>query len=188
MLDALRKASAHATFFVVASLALKYPHIVSATLEAGHTVEFHCTEHVRHTHRSRREIEADTRNGLRALRSLDIEPRLWRTPWGIHAPCTEKVAADFGLRLINWNVDTHDWRGDSASEMLRRVEPFLGPESVVLMHDALGPGAKRTGCEETVSLVDDLVAHLRSMDCEPAPLTLDAPVKATVTIQRREKV
>jgi hypothetical protein len=72
--------------------------------------------------------------------------------------------------------------------MLRRVEPFLGPESVVLMHDALGPGAKRTGCEETVSLVDDLVTHLRSMDCEPAPLTLDTPVKATVTIQRREKV
>ena len=99
VLDALRRVSAPATFFVVAPLALEHPGMVSAILEAGHTVEFHCTEHVRHTHLSRREVEADTREGLRALWSLDVEPRFWRPPWGILAPWTEQVAEDFGLRL-----------------------------------------------------------------------------------------
>ena len=60
--------------------------------------------------------------------------------------------------------------------MMRRTEPLLGPGAVVLMHDGLGPGALRTGCEETVALVKPLVARLRSIVCEPAPLTLpDAP-------------
>jgi hypothetical protein len=38
------------------------------------------------------------------------------------------------------------------------------------MHDGLGPGARRNGCEETVSLVEPLVAHLRGLGCEPTPL------------------
>jgi peptidoglycan/xylan/chitin deacetylase (PgdA/CDA1 family) len=172
VLDALRRAGVRATFFVVAPLAIEYPRLVSAALQAGHEVEFHCTKHVRHTHRSRSEVEADTREGLRVLRSLGVEPRLWRPPWGVLAPWTQEVAESFGLRLAPWSADTHDWRGDTAPEMLRRVEPFLGPGSVVLMHDALGPGARRSGCEETVALVGDLVTRLRSMGCEPGPLTL----------------
>lgn len=171
ILDALRRAEARATFFVIASLALRYPHIVCDVLEAGHAVEFHCVEHVRHTHRSRREVEADTREGLGVLRSLGVVPRLWRPPWGILAPWTEEVADRFGLRLALWNIDTHDWRGDAAPEMLRRAEPFLGPDSVLLMHDGIGPGSRRTGCEETVALVEDLVARLRSIGCEPGLLT-----------------
>jgi peptidoglycan/xylan/chitin deacetylase (PgdA/CDA1 family) len=184
MLDALHRVDARATFFVIAPLALKHHRIISAMLEAGHGVEFHCTEHVRHTHRSRREVEAEAREGLRALRSLGVEPRLWRPPWGVLAPWTKEVAAGFGLQLGPWSVDTHDWRGDTALEMLRRVGPLLGPGSVVLMHDGLGPGARRDGCEETVALVGDLVASLRSMGCEPAPLTL--PPDAPVTVEHQE--
>ncbi len=170
ILDALDRADARATFFVIAPLALEHPHIASAMLDAGHEVEFHCTEHARHTRRSRREIEADTREGLRALQSLGVEPRLWRPPWGIRAPWTEEVAESFGLRLAPWSADTKDWRGDAAPEMLRCIEPLLSPGSVVLMHDGLGPGARRNGCEETVSLVEPLVAHLRGLGCEPTPL------------------
>jgi peptidoglycan/xylan/chitin deacetylase (PgdA/CDA1 family) len=184
VLDALYRAGVRATFFVVAPLALEHSHLVWAALEAGHRVEFHCVEHVRHTRRSRQEVEADTREGLRILRSLGVEPRLWRPPWGILASWTREVAEGFGLRLAPWSIDTHDWRGDEAPEMLRRAEPLLGPGSVVLMHDALGPGARRGGCEETVALVEILVARLRSMGCEPAPLSLppDAPGGAPTAV------
>ena len=187
VLDALRRAGVHATFFVIAPLALEHPRIISAMLEEGHRVEFHCTEHVRHTHRSRRAVEADTRDGLETLRRLGVNPRFWRPPWGVLAPWTEEVAEDFGLRLAPWSADTRDWRGDPAHQMLRRIEPLLGPGSTVLMHDALGPGALRTGCEETVALVEPLVAHLRSIDCEPAPLTfLDVPARIPASAEQRE--
>ena len=187
VLDALRRVEAHATFFAIAPLALEHPSVVSAILEAGHAVEFHCTDHVRHTHLSRREVEADTREGLRMLRSLGIEPCFWRPPWGVLASWTEEVAEDFGLRLAPWSVDTRDWRGDPTRKMLRNVDPLLGPGEVVLMHDGLGPGSLRTGCEETVALVEPLVARLRSMGCEPAPLMLpDVPAQFAVNFERRE--
>ena len=187
VLDALRRSGVHASFFVIAPLALEHPRIISAMLEEGHRVEFHCTEHVRHTHRSRHAVEADTRDGLETLRRLGVEPRFWRPPWGVLAPWTEEVAEDFGLRLAPWSADTRDWRGDTVHQMLRRIEPLLGPGSIVLMHDALGPGALRTGCEETVALVEPLVACLRSIDCEPAPLTLlDVPAQSPASAGRRE--
>ena len=170
ILDALDRMGARATFFVIAPLALEHRQLVSDTLDAGHEVEFHCTEHVRHTRRSRREVEADTHEGLQSLQSLGIEARLWRPPWGICAPWTQEVAQESGLRLASWSADTKDWRGDTVPEMLGRVEPLLGQGSVVLMHDGLGPGARRTGCEETVALVEPLVARLRELGCEPTPL------------------
>jgi peptidoglycan/xylan/chitin deacetylase (PgdA/CDA1 family) len=171
ILETLREADATATFFVIAALALRYPRLIEATLESGHGVEFHCYEHLRHTRTPREKIETDTREGLRALRTLGIGPRLWRPPWGKLAPWTREVAGGFGLELANWTADTHDWRGDAASEVLRSIEPRLGRGAIVLMHDGLGPGATRTGCKETVALVGPLVTRLRSLGCEPAPLS-----------------
>jgi peptidoglycan-N-acetylglucosamine deacetylase len=178
MLNVLDRADVRATFFVIAPLALEHHRIVSTMLEAGHKIAFHCTQHVRHTHRSRQEVEADTREGLDMLRKLGVEPRLWRPPWGVLARWTKEVASSLGLELAPWSADTHDWRGDTAPEMMRRVEPLLGPGSVVLMHDGLGPGARRSGCEETVTLVEDLVTRLRSMGCEPVPLTMSPDTSA----------
>jgi peptidoglycan/xylan/chitin deacetylase (PgdA/CDA1 family) len=122
------------------------------------------------------------------LQSLGVEPRLWRPPWGVLAPWTEEVAASFGLRLDPWSADSHDWRGDTAPEMLRRVEPLLGPGSILLMHDALGPGSLRTGCEETVALVGPLVEQLRSIGCEPVSLAspLERPIKASASVEMRK--
>jgi len=170
ILDALDRVGAHATFFVIAPLALKHRQVVAETLDAGHEVEFHCTKHVRHTHRSRHEVEADTREGLQALRNLGIEPWLWRPPWGIRAPWTQEVAEELGLQLASWSADTKDWRGDTVPEMLAHIEPLLGPGSTVLMHDRLGPGARRTGCAETAALLGPLVTRLRELGCEPTPL------------------
>ncbi len=75
----------------------------------------------------------------------------------MEAEWTRDLAAAFGLELVGWSVDTHDWRGDEAEAMLARCGPELRDDSVVLLHDALGPGALRVGCEETVRLIGPLV-------------------------------
>jgi hypothetical protein len=67
MLDALAKASAPATFFVLAPRAALYPSLVSSILARGHDVAFHCAEHVRHDAMTSKEIEADLESGLAAL-------------------------------------------------------------------------------------------------------------------------
>ena len=174
VLEALERAGARATFFVMAPLALEHKDLVEAMLEAGHGVELHCLQHVRHTQLSPSEVEAEAGEGLRALRSLGTEPRLWRPPWGVVAPWTWGVAAAHELEIVGWSADTHDWRGDGAAEMLDSVEPLLRRGAVVLMHDGLGPGALRESCGETVEFVGDLVSRLREKGCEPSRLPVAA--------------
>jgi len=181
-MEALRHADAKATFFVTAPLDRRFQSLISDMQTAGHAVELHCTRHIRHTDLAREQVKADVRSALRDLRKLGLSPRFWRPPWGVLAPWTAEVAEDFGLELVAWTADTHDWRGDSAPEMLAAVAPDLGPDAVVLMHDGLGPGTRRSGCEETVALIGVLVAHVRSLGCEPT--TIDAIRRAPFTRPR----
>jgi len=167
VLDALAMASASATFFVVAPLAQRYPYLLARMREEGHEVAFHCTRHVRHEDLTQEEIEADVEEGLLTLgRSV----RYWRTPWGVVTPATRQVAREHALSLVGWTADTQDWRGDPHQEMLSRIEGEVLHESIVLMHDGVGPGATRDGCAETVTLVVPLVSLARSRGLEPVPL------------------
>ena len=150
VLAALSGSFLRATFFVIAPRAAAHPHLVAAIRAAGHAVELHCYEHVRHTEVDRPTTEDDTRRALTTLADLGVRPRRWRTPWGVQAPWTQEIAAAHELELCGWDVDSHDWRGDGAEQMLAAVGPELHEGAVVLLHDGLGPGSPRQGCEETV--------------------------------------
>lgn len=167
VLDALASVHARATFFVVAPQARRYPCLLARMREDGHDIGFHCTEHVRHDAMTLDEIEADLKSGVTALVGT---VRLWRTPWGVVTPATEKVARKHRLTLVGWTADTGDWRGDPPDEMLGRVEGELLPQAIVLMHDGIGPGATRDGCAMTVDAISPLVSLSRSRGLEPVPL------------------
>jgi peptidoglycan-N-acetylglucosamine deacetylase len=167
ILDALASVRARATFFVVSGRAKRYPALLARMRAEGHAVGFHCTEHVRHDDMAPEEIEADVKSGLSVLEG---PARLWRTPWGVVTPATEDVARKHSLTLVGWTADTEDWRGNNPCEMLDRIEGKLLPQAVVLMHDGLGPGAMRDGCEMTVDVIRPLVSLARSRGLEPVPL------------------
>lgn len=167
ILDALANAHASATFFVVAPLAERYPSLLARMREEGHAVALHCTRHVRHDRMRQEEIASDVEQGLLTLgRSV----RYWRTPWGLVTPATGQVARERALTLVGWTTDSQDWRGGSREEMINLVEGGVKQESIVLMHDGLGPGTRREGCAETVALVGPLVSLARSRGLEPALL------------------
>jgi peptidoglycan/xylan/chitin deacetylase (PgdA/CDA1 family) len=170
ILHELRRLEAGATFFLIAPCAVANPHVVEAMVEAGHGVGLHCWDHVRHSARTRAEVERDTDRALAALAVLGAAPVLWRTPWGDTAPWTEEVARERGLELAGWTADSHDWRGDTAAEMLSGIEGDLAPGGIVLMHDGLGPGARRRDCLQTLRLLGPLCARIGAMGCIPAPL------------------
>ena len=123
----------------------------------------HCHAHVRHSDFRPGEVADDARRALDALGGWGSGPSRWRAPWGVTTCATHAAAARHGLRVDGWDLDTHDWRGDAAPAMLDAVAAGLRPGAVVLAHDALGPGARRDGCGETVALVGLLGARLRAL-------------------------
>lgn len=178
VLDVLRRSDTRATFFMVGERVRAAPASARAVIEAGHDVQLHCDRHLRHSDLSEGEIDRDVRDGLSALERIGVRPSYWRTPWGVRTAATARVAARHRLALTNWTIDTHDWRGDSALAMLESARSGVGEGGIVLMHDALGPGALRTDCENTVELVGELIALARGAGLQVGVLPPPEPAIA----------
>lgn len=174
VLDRLRREGVRSTFFVMADRARAHPALIDEMHSAGHEVELHCLRHVRHSELEDPALSEDTEKGLRVLRGLGAHVRRWRPPWGVVTEATRRVAGVHRLEVVRWTVDTRDWRGDPASHMHARVGGALGAGSVVLLHDGIGPGARRTGCRETAELIPRLVETLADRGLRAVPLSENA--------------
>jgi peptidoglycan-N-acetylglucosamine deacetylase len=161
LLDLLRRHGARVTFFPIAPRAAAQPELIARMLAEGHAIGLHCDEHVRHSTRGIDWVRRDTARALDRLSALGVTPSLWRTPWGDIARWSEVIAAEFGLRIVGWTVDTHDWRGDVAADMFTASRGSLCDRAIVLAHDGIGPGARRAGAEQTLGFVTLAAMHAR---------------------------
>jgi peptidoglycan/xylan/chitin deacetylase (PgdA/CDA1 family) len=170
ILQQLQRCQAAATFFMVGEQVLAQPGLAHNVLAAGHEIQLHCHRHIRHTELTEAELQHDSELALAALESVGVRPRLWRAPWGVCTDATHRVAERLGLQLVRWLIDTHDWRGDEPQAMLDHACSQLADGGAVLMHDALGPGARRAGCQNTLALLPALAATARAHGFLLAPM------------------
>lgn len=179
ILAALRSVGAQATFFVVGERAAAAPELIASALEQGHAVEPHCHSvlHRSHLELAAGDIRADIEQALATLSALDVPPpRFWRPPDGdIKDPDSYEVAAEHGLALVTWTVQTCDWQGRLARPMLHdlrrpdRRDGALRDDSVVLMHDM----------PETAKLVPMLADELHARGYSLGALPAENPAVAT---------
>jgi peptidoglycan/xylan/chitin deacetylase (PgdA/CDA1 family) len=170
VLEQLTYCQVTATFFMVGERVLAHPGLARTVLAAGHDIQLHCYRHIRHTELTEVELQRDTEMAIAALASTGAYPQLWRAPWGICTEASVRVAERLGLALVRWSIDTHDWRGDSPQKMLTDVCMHMASGGTVLMHDALGPGARRAGCQNTLALLPALTAAARDHGLALAPM------------------
>jgi peptidoglycan/xylan/chitin deacetylase (PgdA/CDA1 family) len=178
VLDALAMAGVKATFFVLGGRVEEHPDLLARTLEEGHAVEVHGFEHLRHPECVREAVAHDLDRALDALARRGVVPERWRIPWGHLAEFSLEIARARELQVVGWDADTHDWRGDDARTMLNQLEIRHG--GIVLAHDGISVGARRTTARATAELVPLLVERARAVGLEPGPLTEDWPVPIPV--------
>jgi peptidoglycan/xylan/chitin deacetylase (PgdA/CDA1 family) len=172
VLAELDRCDVQATFFMIGERLVIHPDLARSVVEAGHDVELHCHRHIPHTELSNRQLESDTRSALSAFEQAGLpQPARWRPPWGIRTQATGLVSSRHALELVHWTIDTHDWRGDTSAEMLEASGVGLRDAAVVLMHDALAPGAQRAGCRETVGLIAPLATAAKECGLRISPLS-----------------
>jgi peptidoglycan/xylan/chitin deacetylase (PgdA/CDA1 family) len=171
VLAALARHEVRATFFVLGARVREWPGIVGAVLGAGHRIELHGEAHLDHRGLTPAALIRDTDTALTAMRDAGIVlPQWWRLPWGRPGPDTHRVAAARDLRIIGWDADTHDWRGDGWADQPEPVQTVAREGGVVLMHDGFGPGQLRDDVTNTIGLIDGIMAAARAADVTVAAL------------------
>jgi peptidoglycan/xylan/chitin deacetylase (PgdA/CDA1 family) len=172
VLAELDRCEVQATFFMIGERIARNWRLARTVVEAGHDVELHCHRHISHTDLTHRQVESDTRAAFSAFREAGLpQPERWRPPSGLRTEATGRVSSRHSLELVHWTIDTHDWRGDTSTEMLESSSTRLHDKAVLLMHDALGPGAQRGGCRETVELIELLSAAAKQRGLRIRPLS-----------------
>lgn len=155
ILDIVKEHNVVATFFVQGNHVKVYPEILKRINEEGHTIGNHSYNHPQFTKLANTQIDWQvTRTEEEIKKVIGKKPTLFRAPYG---DVNKKVVSQIkrkGYKLIQWNIDTNDWRGRSAKNIIATVQKNLKPGSIILQHSN---GTKVQGTIEALpSMIMDL--------------------------------
>ncbi|MDQ8043584.1 MAG: polysaccharide deacetylase family protein [Solirubrobacteraceae bacterium] len=170
VLERLAAADVHATFFVLGERVQREPAQLEAILAAGHSVGLHGDRHLDHSTADDDVLRRDTDVALSVLARHGVTPSTWRLPWGRRGPITDALAEQHRLHVVPWDLDTHDWRGDGWADQPADTAHRVARGGIVLLHDAVGPGATRAGCVNTLELVDAIISTARDAGVRIGPV------------------
>lgn len=137
LIDILGRYNIKATFFIVGDWVVKYPESVKALHDAGHDVMSHSDDHAHFTKLSESQIvENLTACNDKIEKITGVKPTLFRCPYGEYDDNVIKTVNSIGMTAIQWDVDSLDWKGISASEITQRVVSRVVSGSIVLFHNA----------------------------------------------------
>lgn len=161
LLDALSELRAPATFFLVGRDVEANPALVERMVRDGHELGNHTFRHRYLPLARSRSVEQELRATDRAIsRAAGVVPTVARPPWGGRSPRNVRVFQRLRKRLVLWDVNSFDWKGKPARQVVERVLERARPGSIILMHEA------RDGGETTVEAVRMLVPALRARGFE----------------------
>jgi peptidoglycan/xylan/chitin deacetylase (PgdA/CDA1 family) len=136
LLDLLRDAGAHATFFVVGSRLRDWPEAPHAEAQVG-AVGNHTWSHPHLTTMPTWLVWAELlRTQYETRQDLGWKPRLFRPPYEQRDARTDGVVRSLGLVQVLWSAISGDDSLHPTSRMVaRNVIRALRPGAIVLMHD-----------------------------------------------------
>ncbi|MGN1387713.1 MAG: polysaccharide deacetylase family protein [Bacillus sp. (in: firmicutes)] len=154
ILDALKKYDAHATFFVLGSMAEKSPELLQRMVEEGQEIGSHTYNHPQLTKLPDEEIFAQLNETKEVIQqSTGKEPTVFRPPYG---SIDDRVRACLGddMIVVNWNIDTEDWKYRDTNRIVREVMNNAADGKIILMHDIY-----KTSAEAATIIIDKLSAQ-----------------------------
>lgn len=145
VLDLLERSGGVATFFLVGYNIPDNAEVIKRAAAMGCSIGNHTKDHKILTKCSADTIKAQVNGVNSLLHDMGIEPTLFRAPGGAFKGIKDQI----GMPLIQWSIDTEDWKykdashkGRSAEERttdLNRIADMVFSQakggSIVLMHD-----------------------------------------------------
>lgn len=134
----LKKHNAKATFFAVGDWVEKNPEAVKKLYNAGHEIGNHSDTHPSFSQINREEIKSEILNCNKKIeRITGVEPKLVRAPSGDYDNKSIEVTESLDMKMIQWDVDSLDWKKLSVDEMYGRVVSKTQKGSILLFHNGV---------------------------------------------------
>ena len=136
IMDCLAQYGGKATFFMVGERVGSYKTEVQRMVAEGHEVANHTMNHKYLQKLGAAQIQAQVNNGNDAIQAAcGVRPTLLRLPGGNH---NATVVANTGMPMIQWNIDTLDWKTRNADKTVAAVLNHVKDGDIILMHELYG--------------------------------------------------
>lgn len=142
ILAALDANGARGTFFMVGNRVSAYPGAAAKVVAQGSEIGSHTWDHKDLTTLTQAEIRkqlVDTSNAIYSttgVRPIALRPSYGKQNSNVAAICKEQ-----GHIIVNWNVDTLDWKTLNADAVANEIVKSAKPGSIILCHDLYGSTA-----------------------------------------------
>ena len=157
LLNALREKGVRGTFFVLGNRIKANEDLVQRQHDEGHAVATHNYNHGNVAKTSAAQLRRQVAQCNAAMEAaIGLHPRYDRVPHGQYPPM---IKAKAGWPLIQWSVDTYDWKGRQPQAILNNVKGQIEDGDIILCHDI------KEKSSETAAL---LIGYLETDDFEAA--------------------
>ncbi len=134
-----------ATFFLTGTGVNHHPARIRRIVSKGHEIANHSYSHPNFRNLTYAQMNTELKKAQAVIKTATgVYPKkLFRAPYGAYnSHVLEGVGRAGYPYTIQWNIDSIDWRGDSATTLYNRVIKNAKGGSIVLMHT--GKGASGT--------------------------------------------
>lgn len=136
IVEILNNAGIKGTFFLVGFWIEQNEDKVKAISDAGFDIGTHSSTHPKMSTLSQNKMKEELELSMNKIEKITGKPvKFFRPPFGDYSDSVLNVATGLGLKTIQWDVDTLDWKGLSANEILARVKQSVKNGSIILCHN-----------------------------------------------------
>lgn len=136
ILDILDKYKVKSTFFLVDFWIQKYPDDVKEIAKRGHEIGNHSSSHPDMAQLSPEQIVKELKGPEEKIKALTGKTtKVFRPPFGSYSNTLIETCEENGYQVIQWDVDSLDWKDISAQQIVERVTRNVKPGSIVLFHN-----------------------------------------------------
>ncbi len=136
LLTILDKYNVKTTFFLVAFWIDKYPDMVKRIDECGHEIGNHSAKHPNMSQLSEEKIKEELiKTSDKIVELTGKKDILFRPPFGDYNNKVIKTAKNLGYYVIQWDVDSLDYKDYGTKAIVDRVLNKVKDGSIILFHN-----------------------------------------------------
>lgn len=163
LIEILEKENVKATFFVTGDWCDRYPEDVLKFYEAGHEIQNHSDQHPHISGMNTNDLISDAKACNKKIEMITKQkPTLYRAPYGEYDDNSLTTLEGMGFKVIQWDVDSIDWKDIPADEIKTRVINNTESGSILLFHNDLA---------NTTEALTDIITTLKKKGYEFVPVS-----------------